>query len=118
MLTTTRSMNVFTANDTDVTFGAQKQVVAPCERMDRFQGEIAYTGGAPGAVPLLEFSRNGIDWDYRQPAPVGANPAPGVTLYTWDIQIVTWAFVRLTVDPPGGGGTIRGDAKIRPVMEN
>lgn len=118
MLATTDSMNVFVANDSDTSFGAQKQVVAPCERMYSFVGEMAYRGGAPAAAPVIEFSIDGQSWDYLQSAPAGANPAPGVTLYTWDVLIETWAFVRLTVDPPAAAGTVRGSARIRPVMEN
>ena len=119
MLTVTRSMNIFTANDSDVQFGPTPKVsVAPCERMDRFQGEMAYRGGVPASAPLIEFSRDGVNWDYSQAAPAGANPAAGVTLYTWDVQVNSWTFVRLTVQPPAAAGSVRGAAKIRPVMEN
>lgn len=116
MLTTRRSMSIFAVNEAVATFNANRVVAAPCSGMDRFVGEFAYQGGAPVSAPLIEFSMNGQDWDYQQSAPVGANPAPGITLYTWDVQIFSWAFVRLTVSPPIV--SVRGGARIVPEVQN
>jgi hypothetical protein len=119
MLTTTRSMNVIRFSGSDTEFGPDPKIgVAPCERMYACEGEFAYTNGAPASAPTIEFSMDGENWDYLQSAPAGANPAPGVTLYTWEILIETWAFVRVTIQKPNGGGAVRGAARIRPVREN
>lgn len=116
MLTTRRSMSLFAVNEDVTTFPVARQVSAPCSGMDRCVGELAYQGGAPASVPSVEFSMNGVDWDYIEPTPAGLNSAPGITLYTWDIQIFSWAFVRLTVPPPIG--SVRGAARIVPEVQN
>lgn len=116
MLTRTRSMGLFSVNEAVATFAAPRQVAAPCAGMYRVTGEFAYVGGAPAVAPTIEFSMNGTDWDYLQSAPAGLNPAPGVTLYTFDVQIVSWAFVRITVDPPIG--SVRGASRILPKIQN
>jgi len=119
MLSTTKSMNVISVNATDTQFGADPKVgVAPCERMYACTGEVAYRGGAPASAPTIEFSMDGQNWDYLQNAPAGSNPAAGVTLYTWEILIETWAFVRVTIQKPAAAGSVRGAARIRPVREN
>ena len=116
MLTKTRPMNVFAANATLAVFGGTDKVVwAPCSGMSRFVGEFAYDG-APAAPPTIEFSMNGQTSGYLQAAPVGANPAPGITLYTWDIQINSWAFVKLTIPKPGT--SVSGAAKLVPKIQN
>lgn len=116
MLTTTRSMQVFAVNEAVATFAAPRIVATPCSGMDRFTGEFAYQGGAPASPPSIEFSMNGSDWDYIQAAPPGLNPAPGITLYTWDVQIFSWAFVRLTVQPPIV--SVRGASRLVPKVQN
>jgi hypothetical protein len=109
-------MAVFAVNEAVATFAVPRIVAAPCGGMWRFVGEMAYVGGAPVAAPAIEFSMNGNDWDFLLAAPAGANPAAGVTLFTWDVQIVSWAFVRLTVSPPIG--SVRGQARILPKIQN
>ena len=116
MLTTRRPLRLAAVNDTAATFAVDRQVVTACAGMDRFIGEYAYVGGAPAAPPTIEFSMNGSNWSYSQPAPVGANAAAGVNLYTWDIQINAWAFVRLTVPKPVG--SVSGAASILPKIQN
>lgn len=116
MLTTTRSMQVFAVNEAVATFAAPRVVSTACGGMARFTGEFAYFGGAPASPPTIEFSMNGQDSGYLLAAPVGVNPAPGVTLYTWDIQINSWAFVKLTVGPPVG--SVTGSSRLVPKIQN
>lgn len=118
MLSAVQQMGVLSVNESDSTFIADKVVAVPCEGMDRFSGEFGYTGGAPGSAPTIEFSMNGVDWDYSQSAPLGAFPAAGVTLYSWNIEIFSWRFVRLTLDTPAAAGSCRGSAKLLPKLQN
>jgi hypothetical protein len=117
-LSTYESMGIFEVNESSTTFTADRQVVAPCGGMDQFEGEIAYSGGAPATPPTLEFGFNGVTFVATLAAPAGLNPAPGITLYAWNIPVNRYLFVRLTVPKPAGGGTCQGGAGLRPPIEN
>jgi hypothetical protein len=112
------SMSIFSVNQTDADFTADRTVAAPCDGMDRVIIEIAYTGGAPATSPTLEFSMNGVNWDYNETIPAGANPAAGVTLLTLDRQIFSWRFVRVVVGKPQAGGSCRSCIRLLPTIQN
>ena len=114
MLTASRSMNVFSANEAVATFAAPRVAYAPCGGMDNTNGKVAYSGGAPASAPLIEFSMNGSDWDVGQRAGLDASAAAGITAYVWSIQIESWLFMRLTVQPPVG--SCRGAGRISPKL--
>lgn len=116
MLAVTEHVGVFSASETVATFTAPKVAFTACEGMDRFVGEAAYTGGAPASAPTIEFSMDGLVWSFLLAAPAGANPAPGVTLFTWDVQVNSWRFVRLTVQPPITA--ISASAQLLPIIQN
>jgi len=112
MLTTKDSTQIFAVNEAVATFATQRQVVAPCGGMENVNGNIAYAGGAPTSAPLIEFSRDGTNWDAAQTSGLDPQAAAGITGYSWSIQIESWLFVRLTVQPPVG--SCRGAAKVDP----
>lgn len=115
MLTVTRPMGLAAPNETNATFSADRQCVSPCSGMDRCVGELGYDA-APAGAPTVEFSMNGSDWDFLKTIGLDPDAAPGVTLYTWDLQIKSWAFVRVTIPFPPS--SIRGTVQILPKVQN
>lgn len=116
MLTTNREMSILGFSEVAAVFATDKVAVAPCEGMARVVGEAAYTGGAPVAVPSIDFSVDGVNWDFVFPAALSGTPAPGVTLYTWDLQVNAWAFVRVTLKPPVTA--CRAASRLEPLVQN
>lgn len=114
MLSVENDLKFLQINESDVTFVANKVAVTACDGMGSVAADIRYTV-APVAPPTLEFSENGLDWDYLQNIPVGANAGPGiVALFAVALTIDQWKFVRVVVQPPGGGGSCRGAATLLP----
>ena len=114
MLSVENDLKFLQINESDATFVADKEAVTPCDGMGSVAADIRYTA-APAAPPTLEFSENGLDWDYLQNIPAGVNPGPGiVALFTVAMTIDQWKFVRVVVQPPGAGGSCRGAATLLP----
>lgn len=114
MLTVENDLKILQINEPDTTFTVNKEAVAACDGMGSITADFRYTV-APAGPPTLEFSTNGVDWDYLQNIPVGANPGAGIVAsYTIALAIDQWKFVRIVVQPPGGGGLCRGVATLLP----
>lgn len=113
MLTETEVQNLYFVNKSLVQFGVGPDVVvAPCGAMAAVVGSIGYTGGAPATLPTIEFSDDGLNWDSTQVATVDGTAAVGVTLYSFNIAVRAWRFVRLRIFAPVT--RIRGFVELRP----
>lgn len=114
MLSVENDLKILQINESDATFTANKAAVSACDGMGSITADFRYTV-APAGAPTLEFSTNGVDWDYLQNIPAGVNPGAGIVAqYTIALAIDQWKFVRIVVQPPGAGGSCRGVATLLP----
>lgn len=113
MMTQCEIENIYSVNESAAEFGAGPDIVAaPCGGMAAIVGSIGYTGGAPATLPTIEFSDDGLNWDSTQLATLDATAAAGVTLYSFNIAVRAWRFVRVRIFAPIT--RIRGFVELRP----
>lgn len=113
MMTQCEVQNIYFVNKSLAEFGVGPDIVAaPCGGMSTVLGSIGYTGGAPATLPTIDFSDDGVNWDSTQLGVADATAAAGVTLYSFNIAVRAWRFVRIRIFAPVT--RIRGFVELRP----
>jgi len=118
MLTVKRALKIISVNQPNPPGATPLVIETGCNGMDRCIGVMVYTTVAPAAgVPTVEFSYDGVNWDSIQAAPADITVLVDIG-YRWDFQIFNWRFVRVTINPPGIGETVRGHVSLLPSGQN